>query len=152
MTALSGRYLVCYACGLSWLAGGYSIPNSTSNSAEFLDLETSSQVSAVKYWRRVASGVVWPPIDPFDLQRTKRSFTLNFSSIRPCWTAYSAITPPYKIGHCLSGGFWSSAARAFCAARSICKWFVFRLRRRGSGTRLSYARSPHLIPDRGQTR
>jgi hypothetical protein len=26
MTALSGRYLVCYECGLSRLAGGYSIP------------------------------------------------------------------------------------------------------------------------------
>src|SRR5208283_3745738 len=43
MMGPSGEYLVCYACGLSRLAGGYSIPNSTSNSKECLDLETSSQ-------------------------------------------------------------------------------------------------------------
>src|SRR5271166_2704573 len=47
--ALTG-YLVCYACGLSRLAGGYSIPNSTSNSAEFLDLETSSQARTNLCW------------------------------------------------------------------------------------------------------
>jgi hypothetical protein len=28
MTELSGRYMVCYLCALSRLAGGYSIPNS----------------------------------------------------------------------------------------------------------------------------
>ena len=45
MTTLSDRYPVCNTCGLSRLAGGYSIPNSTSDSVEFLDLETSSQAT-----------------------------------------------------------------------------------------------------------